>query len=222
MQAIPKNLPMKRLIGFGLLIGLLINGLFLFSYANSMRNQAIEREVRLTRFYESEKADLDNFLATAREQAGVTKAQAAAFDKIMLDAVSGRYAGIEGSPTAAQPGKGTLFSAIVEAYPNLDGINSSFARILDTISAGRQTFTNDQKKLQDGIREYDVWRKSGIIRSWFLATFVGVPTDNLVVSNSSGRLVGAAAYDKMSKVITTNTTAEAFDSGELKSQNFFE
>lgn len=199
----------------------LISFFAVYNGVNNLQKQTVEREVRLSRQYETLKTGLDAFLTTAREQAGVTKAQSAAFDKIMLDAVAGRYQNKEGGPTTAQPGSGTLFSAIQEAYPNLDGINSSFTRILDTISAGRTAFANNQAKLQDQLREYDTWRKSGIFHSWVLAKLVGVPTDDLVVTNGDQKLRGQAAYDKMSQVITSGTTADAFKSGKLDAQDFF-
>ncbi len=218
------NLPFKvtkRLIV--VVASLFVGFIFLismFSYFNGLQKASVEREVRLSRQYETLKTGLDAFLTTAREQAGVTKAQTAAFDKIMLDAVQGRYQGKEGGPTTAQPGSGTLFSAIAEAYPNLDTLNSSYTRILDTISSGRTAFANNQSKLQDQLREYDQWRKSGIINSWVLAHITGVPSQNLVVVNDS-RKTGIEAYDVMAKVITSSTTGGAFNSGKLESQDFF-
>lgn len=208
--------------GVWIVIGVLvIAGISFFSTINSLQKQSVEHEVRLSRQYESLKSELDAFLSKAREQAGVTKAQSAAFDKIMLDAVSGRYQGKEGQPTTAQPGSGTLFSAIAEAYPNLNGINSSYNRILDTISEGRAAFNNRQQKLQDQIREYDTWRKSGIIHSWIVSNIVGVPTDNLFAVNKN-KLTGQAAYDHMSQVIKSGVTANAFETNTLESQDFFE
>lgn len=200
----------------------LVSFFAVYNGVNNLQKQAVEREVRLSRQYETLKTGLDAFLTTAREQAGVTKAQSAAFDKIMLDAVAGRYQGKEGSPTTAKPGSGTLFSAIQEAYPNLDKVNDSYSRILDTISSGRTAFANNQAKLQDQLREYDTWRKSGYFRSWVLAKVVGVPTnDNLTVTNGDQKLHGQAAYDKMSQVITSGITADAFKSGKLDAQDFF-
>lgn len=215
------NISKKAAVWISISIVVVILIISIFGWANNMQKQSVEKEVRLSRTYESMKSDLDTFLSTAREQAGVTKAQSAAFDKIMLDAVSGRYQGKEGQPTSAQPGTGTLFSAIAEAYPNLDGINSSYNRILDTITSGRQTFNNGQKKLQDEIRSYDTWRKSGIIHSWALETFIGVPTDNLTITNGDQKFVGQAAYDKMSQVIQSGVTSQAFKTGNLEAQDFF-
>jgi hypothetical protein len=214
------KLSKKLIISLGAIFVGLILIFSTFGWLNGMQKASVEREVRLSRQYESLKTGLDAFLTTAREQAGVTKAQTAAFDKIMLDAVQGRYQGKEGGPTAAQPGGGTLFSAIIEAYPNLDTLNSSFTRILDTISSGRTAFANNQQKLQDQLREYDQWRKSGLIHSWAVAHITGVPTTNLVVVNDS-RKTGQAAYDVMAKVITSSLTGQSFESGKLESQDFF-
>lgn len=222
METPPLKLPsLKSVMPLLWIGGLLVAALALYGTFNTMQKQSVEREVRLSRSYESLKSELDAFLSKAREQAGVTKAQSAAFDKIMVDAVSGRYQGKEGGPTSAQPGSGTMFSAILEAYPNLDTLNASFTRILDTISEGRAAFNNSQHKLQDELREYDQWRKSGIIHSWMLATFIGVPTDNLVVVTDQ-KYTRQAAYDKMSRVITSGLTAESFKTGTLDAQDFFE
>lgn len=199
----------------------LISFFGVYNSINNLQKQTVAREVPLSRQYETLKTGLDAFLTTAREQAGVTKAQSAAFDKIMLDAVAGRYQGKEGTPTTAQPGKGTLFSAIQEAYPNLDKVSDSYSRILDTISSGRTAFANNQAKLQDQLREYDTWRKSGIWHSWAVAKIIGAPTENLTVTNGDQKLKGQPAYDKMSQVITSGTTADAFKSGKLDAQDFF-
>jgi hypothetical protein len=211
----------KRLII--ILAAVLIGIIFIFSmfgWINNLQKGSVQREVRLSRQYESLKTGLDAFLTTAREQAGVTTAQSATFDKIMLDAVQGRYQGKEGGGTTAQPGSGTLFSAIAEAYPNLDALNSSYGRILDTISSGRTSFSNNQQKLQDELREYDQWRKSGIIQSAVISGIVGVPTNNLTVNNGTPQH-GQAAYDVMSNVITSGLTQKSFSSGKLEAQDFF-
>lgn len=214
------KLSKKLIISLGAIFVGLILVFSTFGWLNGMQKASVEREVRLSRQYESLKTGLDAFLTTAREQAGVTKAQSAAFDKIMLDAVQGRYVGKEGGPTGIQPTGGSLFSAIAEAYPNLDTLNSSYTRILDTISSGRTAFANNQQKLQDQLREYDQWRKSGLIHSWAVAHITGVPTGNLVVVNDS-RKTGQAAYDVMAKVITSSLTGQSFESGKLESQDFF-
>jgi hypothetical protein len=214
------KLSKKLIISLTSIALLVIVGLSTYSYFNGLQQGDVQREVQLSRQYESLKSGLDAFLSTAREQAGVTKAQSAAFDKIMLDAVQGRYAGKDGAPTGAKPTGGTLFSAIAEAYPNLDTLNGSYGRILDTISSGRASFNNNQQKLQDELREYDQWRKSGIVQSYMIQHVIGAPTDNLVVVNGS-RKTGQAAYDVMSHVITSSTTQNAFSSGTLQSQDFF-
>lgn len=211
----------KKLI-IGLTAGFVVLILLLstFSGINNDQKGAVQREVQLSRQYESLKAGLDAFLSTAEEQAGVTKAQSANFDKIMLDAVQGRYQGKTGAPTSINPTGGSLFSAIAEAYPNLDTLNSSYSRILDTISSGRTSFSNNQQKLQDQLREYDQWRKSGFVHSWVVSHIIGAPTSNLTVNNGSVK-TGQAAYNVMSSVITSSLTQQTFKSGTLQPQNFF-
>lgn len=221
METLPIKISKKLIIAIGVAFAVFVLLMSTFSYLNNLQKGTVQREIRLSRQYESLKSGLDAFLSTAREQAGVTKAQSAAFDKIMLDAVQGRYQGKEGQPTGAVPGTGgTLFSAIAEAYPNLDSLNSSYSRIIDTISSGRAAFNNNQQKLQDQIREYDQFRKSGIIRSWVIGHITGAPTDNLVVVNA-GRKTRNDAYEVMTHVIASGVTANAFESGKLESQDFF-
>jgi hypothetical protein len=216
---------MPKLPGYviAIIVGIigLVSFFAVYGYINGLRNDSVNREVPLSRSYETLKTGLDAFLTTAREQAGVTKAQSAAFDKIMLDAVAGRYQGKEGGPTGVQPTGGSMFSAIQEAYPNLDKVSDSYTRILDTISSGRTAFANNQAKLQDQLREYDTWRKTDYFRSWVLAKFIGVPSENLVVNNGDQKLRGQQAYDKMSAVITSGVTSGAFKSGTLEAQDFF-
>lgn len=210
----------RRLITWVSIIVLsLVIVLSTFSWINGLQVGDTQREVALSRQYESLKTGLDAFLSTAREQAGVTKAQSAAFDKIMLDAVQGRY-DKNGKPTGANPTGGSLFSAIAEAYPNLDTLNSSYSRILDTISSGRTSFSNNQQKLQDELREYDQWRKSGIIHSWAVSHITGAPTHNLVVNNGTPQY-GQTAYGVMTHVIVSSQTSQSFQSGKLQPQDFF-
>lgn len=202
----------------GVLLAVIVVFGSLYGYINSLQQTDVNYEVQLSRSYESLKSTLDNYIAKAREQAGVTTAQSAAFDKIMSDAVQGRYQIPSGS--TAQPGQGQLFSAIVEAYPNLSGINQSYSQILDTISGGRDAFNNGQQRLQDQLRQYDQWRKSGFVRSWVIANVIGAPTSNLVVQNGH-TITGQAAYTVMSNVITSSTTQNSFNTGTLQPQNFF-
>ena len=209
----------KAAIIFGSILVVIVIVVSLFNWVNSLQVADTTREVALTRQYESMKTGLDAFLSTAREQAGVTKAQSAAFDKIMLDAVQGRY-DANGQPTGANPTGGSLFSAIKEAYPNLDTLNSSYSRILDTISSGRTAFANYQQRLQDELREYDQWRKSGIVHSWAVSHLIGAPTHNLVVVNGAPQY-GQAAYNVMAKAIVSGQTSQSFKSGDLEPQDFF-
>jgi len=193
--------------GIALVVLLIIVG---FAKVNSVQKTSIDKETQLNAQYEVTQIKYSNFRTGFYEQLGIAREKSDKLDAILFDAIRGRYDG----KTSAQPGQGSLFSAIYEAYPDLTQLNI-YDRIVDYIQAGRTAFSNDQSKLRDMLRDYNSWRKSGMIHRIFVG-WAGAPTDALEARVNGKVLRGQAALDQMSILIVSGETSEIFESGEDK------
>jgi hypothetical protein len=187
-----------------LLVGFLVN--------NSVTNTGNKKEATLNAQYLDNQNYLSDCITKIREVAGVTKAQSDSFTQAMNDAVKGRYDG-----RSAQPG--AMFSAIVENYPDLTGLNQAFERAYTTIIGCRTDYRNIQSKLLDMLRDYDSWRTGSLT----VRTFGGDrPSDNLVAQIGSDRSrKGQAALDQMYTIVLVKDAKKAYEEGELTPEDPF-
>lgn len=192
----------------------LVFALFVTSVINSTRNEGIEKETALTAQYESNRNELATYVLTVKEQLGVADRKAVALDKILEDAIKGRY---DKSLTAATPGQpqqgNALISAIVEAYPDLSGLDT-YDKVIDSISAGRTAYKDKQDKLLDMIRNYDSWRRKGIIKHNII-NFLGFPSDSLMAKTGDKVLTGRAALAQMRAIVLTDAAVDAYEKGKM-------
>lgn len=189
----------------------------LFSYAkiNSLHKQGVRQETGLTAQYLDNQNELGSFVSTFYEQAGIADRKSAQLDLVLADAVKGRYD--QTGLTPATPGQtqgNQLISAIVEAYPDLSGLNS-YDRILDTISSGRTAYKNKQSILLDKLRAYDTWRNQNILGSFFIR-LAGFPSDNLRAQIGQKFVTGKAAEDQMYVIVLPSDAAQAYTTGTLE------
>jgi hypothetical protein len=198
----------KPLIGgFAALIVIIV--IFsLIGYVNGTRRDGIDKETALSAQYQQNQNTLATYINQFNEELGISDRAANKVDKILLDAVQGRY-----KDTSATPGSGGLFSAISEAYPDLTATTQSYAKVQDLVESGRNSFKDDQQALLDRLRDYNSWRNNDLFRSIVVGTF-GFPTDNLQARNGSQVLYGKAALEKMSTIITNAETQDAYNSGQ--------
>ena len=179
-----------------------------FGYVNGTRNDGIAKEAALTAQYSSNQVTLATYINQFDESLSISDRAANKVNDIILNAVQGRY-----KDTSATPGSGGLFSAIQEAYPNLTATTASYSKVQDLVESGRNSFKDDQNTLLDRIRDYNTWRKSGLIRS-AVVNSLGFPSDDLVAKTGNETLHGQAALDKMSTVITNAGSLQAYQSGQ--------
>lgn len=97
---------------------------------------------------------------------------------------------------------------------DLTGLTDQYGVILDTISAGREAYKNDQDRLLDMLRSYDAWRNRGIISS-VLINLSGFPSGNLRAQVGETSVTGQAALDKMYQIVLTSKAVDAYKTGEL-------
>lgn len=193
---------------------LLIFGLFTYSKINSLHREGVQREAELTAQYLDAQNELGSFISTFYEQLGIADRKSEKLDLILSDAVKGRYDQTGLTPaTPGQPQGNQLISAIVEAYPDLSGLNS-YDRILDTIASGRTAYKNKQSLLLDKLRAYDTWRNQNIFGS-MLIRIAGFPSDNLRAQVGQQFVTGKAAENQMYVIVLPSDAQQAYTSGTL-------
>lgn len=178
-----------------------------FLKVNGLRNQMISLETGLSRQYADNQNALSNYILGYTEQLGIADRQAEQLDRVLQDAVRGRY-------ERDYPGKAgqALFSAIAEAYPEID--LDSYDKILDFIQAQRSAFKHQQTRLLDQIRNYESFRQQGLIDS-NLITLLGYPGETLEVTVGGQTLTGEQALEKMNQIVLDDTTVGAFNTGKM-------
>ena len=203
-----KKLKRLMLIGF---VALLLTSLV--SCAGNADNNGKTKEADLTYQYKVNFAYLSNCLANGSAAAGVASANAAATDKILMDAVTGRYQG----NSSAKPGDGQMFSAIKEAYPDISGVNNSYQKVMDVIIGCRTDYLGQQVQLADKLRSFDKWRHSTRIARKYANKY---PDVDLIVDMPDGTtLTGPAAEKKMGQLIVTAAAAKAQTTGTIPDNN---
>lgn len=198
-----------------LLVMSLLIVLWSYNKINTLHQQGIDRETQLTATYLDAQNTLGAFVSTFFEQAGIADRKSAQFNIVLTDAIKGRYDNTGLVPaTPGQTQGNQLISAMVEAYPDLAGLNV-YDRILDTIAAGRTAFKNTQTDLLDKLRGYDKWRKQNIIGSLFIR-IAGFPSDSLRAQIGAQFLTGAAAENQMYIIVLPSDVSKAYTTGTLE------
>lgn len=206
-NTISKNKLPRWVIPAGIAAVILIGILGIWGAVNSIRNEAIRYETTLSAEYQANQNHLSAFISEFKETVGIADRKTDQLDRVLANAVTGRY-GEDGFSA-----NGALFSAITEAYPDLRGLDT-YDKVIDTIRAGRADFKNRQDGLLDKLRAYDNWRKQGIFRSWALGQWA--PSDNLVARVGDQRLTGPEALEKMYDIVLIGDATRAYETGEME------
>lgn len=200
------------LIGAAALVVVLLFSGWLVKKSVTLKGNRTEAE--LTSQYNDNIGQLSTCITTSRQAAGVALQQTKAFDLIIEDAVSGRY---QDNSSADGVGRGLLFSAIQENYPDLTKVGGTFDKVMEVVVGCRKDYQQYQEKLQLRLAEFDKWRNGT-----FLASIFGdFPNDNLVAESGSEILRGQDAYDKMRHMVSTSAAQRAYQSGTLEEEDPF-
>lgn len=194
-------------IGLVLLLALGAVGYYVYTVFDGIQREGVALETDLTRQYQVNQNELSSYISGFYEQLGIADRKSDKLDKIISDAVKGRYEG----KTSAQPGQGTLFSAIVEAYPDLGGLDI-YDKIVAYIQVKREAYKNAQDKLLQQLSDYSKWRNSGLVQKQ-LIRIAGFPSDVLRAQVGQGYVTGQAALDKMYIIVLTSETIKAYETG---------
>jgi hypothetical protein len=181
-----------------------------YGKVNSFRGQVIARETALSAHYQNDQNQLSSYVLGFSEQTGIADRQAQQLRTILTDAVKGRY---DGKLSAAQVGQGTLFSAISEAYPNID--LKSYDKIVEYIQKSREEFRQKQESLLADVAGYENLLYGDLVNN-LLTNILGAPTRQLQARNGKTVVYGEAALAQIKTIVTDSTTSKAFEDGEMK------
>lgn len=203
---------MKKLVVIGVILAVVLGsvGWAISTYTN-IRNEGRQQELSLTAKYRAMQASYGQDRLAFTDQIGIAREKRDAMDKILTDAVSGRY----NKPGSPEIDSGKLFSAVVEAYPDLSGLNI-YDKILDFITRMRSKFAQDQAQIQEMIRDYNEWRTTGSFLHPTFVDWAGFPSESLELRIGDNVYRGQEALDRMSRPIVGNDTNVIFEDGEDK------
>ncbi len=185
-----------KIIGLGAVVAILAAGLWAFLYYQGVQNEGLRQEKQIVSLNNSNTIELNQYVASLKEQVGIANVKSAALDKVLKDALSARY-----NPTQmADPNsKGSFYSAMHEAYPNID--LSLYDKILDFVKAKREGYSVLQKQMQGLLEQFDVWRGS-FPNSLFTGS---LPDHWLTVQDNDGnKLTGQKALDYLNTISQPN------------------
>ncbi|OGC44927.1 hypothetical protein A2V54_01380 [candidate division WWE3 bacterium RBG_19FT_COMBO_53_11] len=197
------------LLGAGIVLAVIVVlGLAVFGYANGIWNEGIPMERTLSAQYLANQNYLSQYISGFYEQSSVAIVKTDAIDRIMMDAVKGRYEDGGYNVDSA------FFAVMVEAYPDLGQNMEIYDKIVDYIQANRAGYGAMQEKLLDQLRVYDTWRETGLIRR-YIVRLVGFPSENLEARIGEMVYRGEAARDRMYTIVLTADALKAYESGTM-------
>lgn len=200
---------MKKLIVIGVIAAVVLGlvGWGISTYT-SIRNDGRNTELSITAKYKAMQSSYGQDRLAFTDMIGIAREKRDAMDKILTDAVSGRY----NKPGSPQVDNGKLFSAITEAYPDLTGLNI-FDKVSDFVGQMRSKFAQDQAQIAEMIRDYNSWRTTGSFLHPTFVSWAGFPSDALEMQANGNTYRGKEALEKMSRPIIGSDTGVIFDTG---------
>jgi hypothetical protein len=178
----------------GVILLALIIGIF--GVKAHVGNVALLKEKQIVELNNNNTIQLNQYVASLKEQVGIANVKSNALDKVLKDALSARY-----NPTqmADPKSKGSFYSAMHEAYPNID--LSLYDKILTFVQGQRQDYALLQKQLQSMLADFDTWRGS-FPNSMFTGS---LPDHWLVATDDNGnKLEGQKALDYLETISQPN------------------
>ncbi len=199
------------------LVVVLALGVGIFLANNGVTDDGNKAEAGLNAQYLDNQNYLSDCITKIRETAKVTAKEAEVFEEVMVETIKGRY---DGQLSSASPavGGGALFSAVVEAYPDLSGLNAAFERVYTVIVGCRSDYRGQQSKLLDMLRSYDAWRTGSLTVRLFGGEY---PSNNLEARIGNTVTRGADARDQMYRIVLVKEAIKAYESGEIVPEDPF-
>jgi hypothetical protein len=199
----------KFVIGGIAVILVLILGIGAINTYTDVRNTGRSQELSMNAQWKNMQTRYGQFRIGMTDKLNIAREKREAISKILTDAVTGRY---DKPGAAGTVDGGKVFSVIVEAYPDLKGLNI-FDELIRDIQAGREAFAKDQEQMADQVRSYNDWRTTGSFLHPTFVRWAGFPSDVLEARIGEKVYRGQEALDKMSLVFVGADTQKIFDTG---------
>jgi len=221
MDFVIKNL--NLVIGVGVVLAVLVVGLLYLNWRKSVENQGQAHQERLEETWQNAQSSLSACLDQGRTAAQVTDQEFERLKDLLTDVASARYQTPEGDTvTSAEQaiGGGAAFSAVVEAYPQID--QSSWQRLQSVVVGCRDEFQGKQDRIFAEGRALENWIQSDSV--WNSGIKSGFPSSSLnAIDTATGEeLEGDDAFDYITRVIMVGEARDAYETGELGDQDLFE
>lgn len=205
------KLSARLIAGLVVVAVLLVAAVSVFVAINNAQRTGTAKQAALTAQYTAAQTELSTLIGSVKDSLGVANIKAEKMDEILTGAITGRYDGKSGAGSVEDAH--LVINAIFEAYPDMTPL-SSYDTVITTITAGRQSFADQQNLLQDRIRDFETWRKSGLIHRQVVA-WAGIPDDTLRAAIGDDVVYGMAALDRMQRLVLAEGTTDAYDSGVM-------
>lgn len=213
----------KNKILVGVLAGIVVVGLIVLAIVNytfNVNNEGQRQEQDLTALYSQSLNSLSTCIDQGRTAAQVTEEEYKTIKDTFVEVASARYVGTDGKPTNASGvlGGGQLISALQEQYPQID--QRDWQNLQTLVVGCRDEFQGAQDRIQVTAAAFNKWRVSDNIFNAGIKA--GYPSNELKVVKPDGEtLYGQAAYDRITRVVSTEDANAAFESGKLGEQDLF-
>jgi hypothetical protein len=195
---------------FGLMAIILLLTFTVF-IPNSVESAGNQKERKANTYAVAAFGAMDTCVQITYRSAQVTQAQADAIDKILKDAVSGRYG------TGASLDQNKVFSLLQENYPSTVDISKLYATALSNMTGCQKDFLAAQTTMNTYANDFLAWSDG----SWETRTFGGdrYPDDKLVVVIGEQVISGIKALRIMQRAVVETDTANAITSGTRSGSN---
>ena len=207
------------LISVGVAFALVIGVLGIWQYRKSVENEGQALQERLEQTHQMAQNSLSACLDQGQVAAQVADQEFTRLEDVLAGAVSARYVDSDGRALNGDAASGAAFSAIVEAYPDVD--QASFQNLQAIVVGCRDEYQGAQDRLFNEATVLETWVQTDNI--WNQEIKNNFPTDGLeTIDYDTGEvLTGQAALDHMTRVILVGDARAAYASGELGEQDLF-
>jgi hypothetical protein len=196
------------LVGFGVLVIAIVAIVVNWGVGNNATNLGKQKQQELNAQYLNNQNFLSDCILKVNGVANVAITNADKTNEILTNAMKGRYDG----DTSAQPGSGALFSAISEAYPNLQDVNGQFEKVSTVLVGCRTDYRDQQTLLLSKLENFDKWRKGSRIARSKAGKF---PDEDLIARVGKKKYTGEEALDKMYEIVLVEDTIDAYETGTI-------
>jgi hypothetical protein len=213
-----------------LIIGLVVAAfvvVFGLMWANSLHNDGVTRESKLSALYSDEQNVLNTLYQNAANGLGIFLQNSKSLQDIYKAVVGGQFSpqtSTSEDPNVQKPGVGVdrnqaypiIIGTIRQAYPDMTPVKQSELanKILDQAISDQKAYQNKQSQRLDAAAVYNIWLNKG----WPLGprSFGMFPSSTLYVYVDGQQVTGQQALNILLRPITSQEVQDAVRTGTQK------